>query len=73
MLRGSLTDVVFKPGTRNCKVLSGTLQSDPYTGQTIHYTSTQANALQVARPPRRARIHPERTARHERCTSVPIG
>lgn len=35
MLRGSLTDAVFKPGTRNCKVLSGTLQSDPYTGQTI--------------------------------------
>ncbi|WP_301123056.1 HNH endonuclease family protein [Mycolicibacterium fortuitum] len=47
MLRESLTDVVFKPGTRNCKVLSGTLPSDPYTGQTIHYTATQANALQV--------------------------
>lgn len=47
MLREALTDVVFKPGTRNCKVLSGTLQSDPYTGQTIQYTNTQASVLQV--------------------------
>ena len=35
-LKAQLTDVIVKPNTHNCKVLSGTLH-DPYTGQVIAY------------------------------------
>jgi len=35
-LKRSMTDLVIKPGTRGCVVLSGTLL-DPYTGLVIHF------------------------------------
>ncbi|MGB7234872.1 MAG: HNH endonuclease family protein [Rhodococcus sp. (in: high G+C Gram-positive bacteria)] len=38
LLAIQLRDVVFKPGTRDCKVTSGTLD-DPYTGRVISFTS----------------------------------
>lgn len=38
MLRRDLKDVVYKPGTGNCKVLSGVL-ADPFTGTTINFDS----------------------------------
>ncbi|SKT94871.1 protein of uncharacterised function (DUF1994) [Mycobacteroides abscessus subsp. massiliense] len=38
LLRKALRDVVFKPRTRNCKVLSGTLW-DPYSAAVIQYSS----------------------------------
>jgi hypothetical protein len=34
-----LKDVTFKPGTRNCKVIGGILDPDPYTGQRIVFNS----------------------------------
>lgn len=37
ILRRDLTDVVVKPRTRDCVVLSGTLH-DPYTGTTVAFT-----------------------------------
>lgn len=37
ILRRDLTNTVAKPGTRDCVVLSGTLQ-DPFTGQKIKFT-----------------------------------
>lgn len=36
ILKAQLADVIVKPNTHNCKVLSGTLH-DPYTGQVIAY------------------------------------
>lgn len=38
ILGAQLRDLVFKPGTRDCKVISGTLD-DPYTGTVISFTS----------------------------------
>jgi hypothetical protein len=38
VLGAQRTDVVFKIGTRDCKVTSGTL-ADPYTGKVIAFTS----------------------------------
>lgn len=35
ILATQLSDVTFKPGTKGCKVASGTLTPDPYTGRTI--------------------------------------
>lgn len=48
VLGAQLTDVVFKPGTRDCKVLSGTL-ADPYTGTSIVFTSGRdtSSAVQI--------------------------
>ncbi|MBS1693080.1 MAG: HNH endonuclease [Actinobacteria bacterium] len=40
ILKAQLTDVVVKPNTHNCKVLSGTLH-DPYTGSTIAYDAAR--------------------------------
>lgn len=37
ILRRDLTDVVLKPGTRGCVVLSGSLV-DPYTGETVMFS-----------------------------------
>ncbi|MGV9713639.1 GmrSD restriction endonuclease domain-containing protein [Gordonia sp. NPDC003424] len=44
----SLSDVVIKPGTHGCVVLSGTLH-DPYTGRTIAFTrgESTSNAVQI--------------------------
>jgi hypothetical protein len=46
MLRASLTDVVFKPGTREYKVVAGTL-ADPYTGQVLHYSVDAPDTVHV--------------------------
>jgi uncharacterized protein DUF1524 len=46
MLRTQLTDVVFKAGTRDCKVLAGTLE-DPYTGHVLRYSADDANTIHV--------------------------
>ncbi|MDP7739304.1 HNH endonuclease family protein [Mycobacterium paragordonae] len=35
LIRLSLRDIEYKPGTRGCKVTAGRLDPDPYTGQTI--------------------------------------
>ncbi|MFV8141950.1 HNH endonuclease family protein [Mycolicibacterium senegalense] len=37
----SLRNVEYKPGTRNCKPISGTLDPDPYTGQAIDLKSVE--------------------------------
>lgn len=37
VLRRDLTDATFKPGTRGCVVLTGTLR-DPYSGETVRFT-----------------------------------
>lgn len=48
VLRRDLVDVVTKPGTYGCVVLSGTLH-DPYTGRTIafHRGETSSMAVQI--------------------------
>ncbi|MFC4613308.1 HNH endonuclease family protein [Cellulomonas algicola] len=42
VLRRDLTDVVTKPGTRDCLVLSGTLD-DPYTGRPVAFVRGTAS------------------------------
>lgn len=46
ILRTQLVDVTFKPGTRDCKVLSGVLH-DPYTGTDIRYSSADPTAVEI--------------------------
>lgn len=46
VLRRDLVDVVTKPGTNGCVVLSGTLQ-DPYTGRTIDFHRGPTSSLTV--------------------------
>ncbi|MDV2477537.1 DUF1524 domain-containing protein [Rhodococcus zopfii] len=48
ILRRDLVDIEFKPGTRDCVVLSGTLH-DAYTGATIPFTRGQdtSEAVQI--------------------------
>lgn len=46
VLRRDLVDVVTKPGTRGCVVLSGTLH-DRYTGRTIAFQRGQTSSLAV--------------------------
>jgi Protein of unknown function (DUF1524) len=46
-LRAQLSEVVIKPGTRGCVVLSGVLEHDPYTGATIHFERGGASELDV--------------------------
>jgi hypothetical protein len=46
VLGSQLTDVTYKPGTRNCKVLTATLH-DPYTGRVIDFTFGQRSSLAV--------------------------
>jgi hypothetical protein len=48
ILATSLQDVTFKPGTRNCKVVSGFLDPDPYTGQRIALPDSQIDHLSVS-------------------------
>lgn len=45
-LRTQLEQVQTKPGTRGCKVLSGTL-TDPYTGQQMSFTAQDPQAVQI--------------------------
>lgn len=46
VLASQLADVRFRSGTRNCVVISGTLQ-DPYTGKTIRFEKAKASAVQI--------------------------
>jgi len=46
ILRRDLVDIEFKPGTRDCVVLSGTLH-DAYTGTTIPFTRGQGTSEAV--------------------------
>ncbi len=46
ILRRDLTDLTFKPRTRDCVVLTGTLQ-DPYTGTTIAFQRGQQTSQAV--------------------------
>ncbi|WP_187298362.1 hypothetical protein [Rhodococcus sp. BS-15] len=46
LLTANLVNVVFKTGTRNCVVLSGTL-TDAYTGSTIDFVRGQQTSSSV--------------------------
>ncbi|MFG1929950.1 HNH endonuclease family protein [Mycobacterium sp. NPDC048908] len=46
VLAAQLTDVVFKPGTRNCKVVSGILH-DPYTGVTLVFDNATRADIEI--------------------------
>jgi hypothetical protein len=46
MLQRDLTAETFKPGTRNCVVLTGTLV-DPYSGRTIAFQRGQSTSDDV--------------------------
>lgn len=48
VLSRDMVDVVYRPGTNNCVVESGTL-SDPYSGKTIHFMkgNTTSTLVQV--------------------------
>lgn len=46
VLAAQMSDVVFKPGTDSCKVVSGTLD-DPYTGQRIEFVSGRGTSRLV--------------------------
>ena len=46
ILKRDLTDVVFREGTRNCVVESGTL-IDPYTGATINFIKGEKSSMEV--------------------------
>jgi hypothetical protein len=46
ILRRDLTSVVARPGTRDCVVIAGQL-ADRYSGTTISFTKSDANAVQI--------------------------
>lgn len=46
ILRRDLTDVVAKPGTNGCKILSGVLD-DPYTGTSVEFEQGPDSSAQV--------------------------
>lgn len=46
ILRQQLVNIEFKPGTRDCKVISGLLH-DPYGGTDIAFSSRDAEAVQI--------------------------
>lgn len=46
VLGAQLVNVRFKPGTRDCKVIGGTLH-DPYTGKTIEFDPAKGSAIQI--------------------------
>lgn len=46
VLKIQLVDVQFKPGTRDCKVVAGTLH-DPYTGTDIAFSTSNPSAIQI--------------------------
>ena len=46
VLQRDLTEETFKPGTRNCVVLTGTLD-DPYSGETIAFERGQETSIEV--------------------------
>lgn len=49
VLRRELDDIVFRPGTRDCVVIAGTLD-DPYTGRTLRFTKQHAGDVQIDHP-----------------------
>ena len=46
ILKRDLTDLIFKAGTRNCLVLSGTLV-DRYSGETINFVRGNVTSMEV--------------------------
>jgi hypothetical protein len=46
ILKRDLTEIVYKPGTRNCVVLSGTLV-DRYSGETINFVRGNISSMEV--------------------------
>lgn len=46
VLASQLRRVEFKPGTRDCKVVSGVLD-DPYSGISIDFTSADPRAIEI--------------------------
>ncbi len=46
VLKLQLVDVAFKPGTRDCKVVAGTLH-DPYTRTDIAFSTSNPSAIQI--------------------------
>ena len=46
ILQRDLTDVVFRIGTKNCVVESGTL-IDPYSGTTIYFVKGEKSSMEV--------------------------
>ncbi len=46
VLRNQLTNITFKPGTRNCKVLSGQLH-DPYSGSDLEYSTDSPDLIEI--------------------------
>ncbi|WP_236982654.1 MULTISPECIES: HNH endonuclease family protein [Mycobacterium] len=46
VLAAQLTNVVFKPGTRDCKVIRGIL-NDPYTGATLEYGGPTHDDIEI--------------------------
>lgn len=46
ILKRDLTNLVFRPGTQNCVVESGTL-ADPYSGEVIEFTKGQISSMEV--------------------------
>lgn len=45
LISQSLHNVEYKPGTRNCKPIAGTLDPDPYTGQTIDLKNVEVDHI----------------------------
>ena len=48
ILKRDLKNVVFKPGTRNCVVISGQLQ-DPYSGTLMDFIRGETTSAQIGR------------------------
>jgi hypothetical protein len=46
ILKRDLTNLVFRPSTKNCVVESGTL-TDPYSGEVIEFTKGQISSMEV--------------------------
>ncbi|CAN2213188.1 Domain of unknown function DUF1524 [Candidatus Nanopelagicaceae bacterium] len=46
ILKRDLTEIVYKPGTRNCVVLAGTL-IDRYSGETINFVRGNITSMEV--------------------------
>ena len=46
ILKRDLTSIIFKAGTRNCVVTSGTLV-DPYSGETINFVRGNVSSMEV--------------------------
>ena len=46
ILKRDLTSIIYKPGTRNCVVASGTL-IDRYSGETINFIRGQVTSMEV--------------------------